>query len=103
MKSDIKAILQALPQKVAWEDVVHKQYLDERVAAMNYLYGDIIGVIEGFVEWCPNNDPPTEMETFAWSWIIRPDLSVAIMDALLDEEFREIATNYIVEKYSVLG
>lgn len=93
MDPAIKSILQSLPDRIAWTDVPEFERLDERVSAMEWLYGDIIDMGDGWVGWCPNNDPPTSAETLAWWWVARPDLGNEIAREA-DEEFRELILDY---------
>jgi len=68
-------LLNEPPATVPWSDVAEFDRLDDRRACVDALFPNILGVNEGFVEWCPNDDPPSEEETLAWLWFIRPDLS----------------------------
>ena len=89
-----KSILQSLPDRVVWTDVPEFERLDERVSAIEWMYGDIIDMGDSWVGWCPNNDPPTFAETLAWWWVARPDLGNEI-GREADEEFRESILDYI--------
>jgi hypothetical protein len=62
------------PKTVAWSDVVDFDRLDERRSCIDCLHANILGVNEGYVEWSPNDSPPSKAETLAWLWFIRPDL-----------------------------
>jgi hypothetical protein len=62
---------------VLWKEVVQFERLDARVLGAEWLCGDVIGVGDGFVEWCPNHDPPSAKEAWAWWWVVRPDLGAA--------------------------
>lgn len=98
MNADIKRLLCALPSKIAWSDIVQFEYIDERVLAANHLCGDIIGMCEGYVEWCPNHNPPSVAETLVWWWVIRPDLGAAIAYGATDE-IRDVIAQYIMENH----
>lgn len=98
MNSDVETILAALPRQVAWRDITQFEYIDERVLAANHLCGDIIGMSQGYVEWCPNSDPPSEAETLLWWWVVRPDLGSAIAYEAT-EEVREVIAYYVMEKH----
>jgi hypothetical protein len=93
VNSDVRSILSALPQKVVWQDVAQFENVDERVLLATHIGGDIVGMSYGFVEWCPNNDPPSELETFLWWWVVRPDLGAAIAYEA-DEETRLTIADY---------
>jgi len=94
--SATRSTLQSLPSRVAWRDVPEFERLDERVLAIDWLCGDIIDVSDGWVGWCPNNEPPTVAETLAWWWVARPDLGNEIAKEA-DEEFRQIILEYVAE------
>jgi hypothetical protein len=98
MNPDVEAIVRSLPLEVAWKDIVQFEHIDERVLAANWVSGDIIGVGEGFVEWCPNHDPPSDAETLLWWWVVRPDLGAAIAYEATTE-IREVIAEYTREKH----
>ncbi len=58
---DIQTILDSIPNEVLWQDIVQFDQLDERVAIANDLCANIIGVNEGYIEWCPNDEPPSRL------------------------------------------
>ena len=72
------ALLGDPPKKVAWSDVADFDRLDERRSCIDCLYANILGVNEGYVEWSPNDSPPSRDETLALLWFIRPDLGAEI-------------------------
>ena len=57
---------------------------------------NLIGVNEGYIEWCPNNEPPSQIETLTWWWVIRPDLGAAIAIEAPDE-LKKIIGKHILE------
>ena len=67
-----------LPNEIPWDDIERFDDLDTRVSAINCLFANIIGVNDGYVEWCPNDDPPTDGEYLAWAWVVKPSLGKAI-------------------------
>ena len=95
MNPDIEQILSAIPDEVRWEEVVQFEHLDERVLIANAVYGDIVGVSEGSVEWCPNPNTPDNARLL-WLWVVRPDLGAAIAYKAPIEVRRQIA-DYILE------
>jgi hypothetical protein len=52
-------------------------------------------VNEGYIEWCPDNNPQTQLETLLWWWVIRPDLGAAIASEA-PQELKEIISQYIL-------
>lgn len=67
-------LLSAPPRTVAWSEIIDFDRLDDRRACIDCLYANTLGVNEGSVEWCPNNEPPSKEEVLAWLWFVRPDL-----------------------------
>lgn len=93
---DIQSILNSIPNQVNWQDIVQFNQLDERIAIANDLCANIIGVNEGFIEWCPNEQPPSQQETLVWWWVVRPDLGAAIAIEA-PQELKEIISQYILQ------
>ncbi|BAZ79395.1 hypothetical protein PN497_05090 [Sphaerospermopsis kisseleviana CS-549] len=81
--------------EVNWQDIVQFNKLDQRVAIANDIFPNLIGVNEGYIEWCPDNDPLTHLETLLWWWVIRPDLGAAIASEA-PQELKEIISRYIL-------
>ena len=77
MKS-YQQLLHDPPKTVRWAGVVDFDRLDERRSAIDCLYVNTLGVNMGYVEWSPNDSPPSREETLAWLWFIRPDLGSEI-------------------------
>jgi hypothetical protein len=48
------------PRQALWTDLADFERLDGRVSAVTALFGSVIGVNEGYVEWCPDALPPKE-------------------------------------------
>ncbi|MFA6172959.1 MAG: hypothetical protein WC701_04680 [Kiritimatiellales bacterium] len=88
-----REILNGPSQTVAWADVVDFDQLDERLSCLDCLYANILGVNEGYVEWCPNDNPPSKSETLAWIWFIRPDLGSEIANDA-PEELRNLIQKF---------
>ncbi|NMG10374.1 hypothetical protein [Brasilonema sp. UFV-L1] len=92
---DVQSILSSIPNEVIWQDIVQFDKLDERVATANDLCPNIIGVNESCIEWCPNDHPPSHLETLIWWWVVRPDLGAAIAPSA-PQELKEIIGHYIL-------
>jgi hypothetical protein len=92
---DLQSILNSIPNEVNWQDIVQFKKLDQRVAIANEICANLIGVNEGYIEWCPDNNPQTQLETLLWWWVIRPDLGAAIAIEA-PQELKEIITNYLL-------
>lgn len=93
---DVQSILNSIPNEVRWEDIVQFDKLDERVAIANDFCTNIIGVNEASIEWCPNDNPPSLLETLVWWWVVRPDLGAAIAIEA-PQDLREIISHYILQ------
>ena len=70
----LEKLLEEVPRNVSFKDVVDLNEMNGRMGCTNVLFVNILGVNRGFVEWCPNDDPPSWSESLAWTWFIRPDL-----------------------------
>lgn len=68
------------PLEVRWRDVADFDQIDERVSAVTALFGSVIGVNDGSVQWCIDSLPPAESERLAWLWLCWPHLDEKIMD-----------------------
>ena len=81
------------PTIVKWTELVDFDQLAERVSCIDCLYANTLGVDDGQVEWCPNDEPPSREEKLAWLWIIRPDLAPEIaQDA--SQELKDLIDSY---------
>ena len=92
----LRALLQntnAIPTEVALKDVGEPERLEERFFGVEGNIGDIVGMLEDAVEFCPNNEPPTRDEVLAWLWVIKPEHKDEIV-ALASGELREIIADY---------
>ena len=73
------------PAIVDWSDIVDFEALSDRMSCIDCLYANTLGVNEGTVEWCPNDEPASKEETLAWIWFIRPDLGEEIVSHASDD------------------
>ncbi|MDB9515173.1 hypothetical protein PN499_28635 [Kamptonema animale CS-326] len=96
LDENIESILNSIPNEIHWKDIVQFEKLDERVAIANDLCANIIGINEGTIEWCPNENPPNHLEKLVWWWVVRPDLGAAIAKEA-PQEFRKIISQYILQ------
>ncbi|MBN3951506.1 MAG: hypothetical protein HWQ38_35565 [Nostoc sp. NMS7] len=92
---DLQAIINSISREVSWQNIVQFEKLDERVAIANELCANLIGVNEGYVEWCPNDEPTSLLETLLWWWVIRPNFGAAIANES-PQELKEIISQYIL-------
>ena len=86
-------LLASPPETVPWTEVVEFDQWDERRACVDALYANTLGVGEGYVEWCPNDEPPSRSELLAWIWSIRPDLGNEIIENA-PAELKELIESY---------
>jgi len=47
--------------------------MEERFFDVEKAYGDILGMNTDSVEFCPNNNPPSNDEILPWLWVIHPE------------------------------
>jgi len=83
-----------LGRTAAWGAIIDFSRIDERVSSVNAAFTNLVGVNEGYLEWCPNEDPPAPDETLAWLWVVRPDLGDEIASAAANEFFRAVIRRY---------
>ena len=81
------------PLKVPWSDIAEFDKLDDRVSAVSVLFGSVVGVNQGFIEWCTDSLPPAESERLAWLWVCWPHLDEQIMSRARDDH-RELMRCY---------
>ena len=92
--NELKSLRVNIPAEVKWTEIIDFERVDERVSCVGMLFPNTIGVCDGYIEFCPDNDPVEEEETLAWIWTIRPDLANDILDLDLTEEFRKLLESY---------
>jgi hypothetical protein len=91
---ELDIILQNIPREVDWDDIPEFERMDDRVSMVSMICSNIIGVNEGYIEWCPNDEPPIEAEILAWIWVIRPDLGEKIFPRA-NEDLRQTILDYM--------
>ena len=55
------------PREVPFVEVGDFGQLDERVSAVKVIFGSVVGVNDGYIEWCPDDVTPTEQVVLAVS------------------------------------
>lgn len=94
MKQDLIEILDSIPTKVKHSDIIDFKNFDERMSAVGVIYANTIGVSIDKIEFCPNNEIPSEGEILSWIWSFRPDLSDDIIKMNLSEDFAFLIKSY---------
>lgn len=92
---ELQTLLKSYPTAVNYTDIVDFSNLDERLAAVDCLVVNTIGVSQDFIEFIPDNEPPLKEEVFCWIWVIRPDLSKALIELDISEDFRVLLNAYM--------
>ena len=78
-----------------WNSIVQFNEFDLRVSAVDSIVVNIIGVCNGFVEFCPDDNPPKYEEILCWIWAIRPDLTPELLNLEnLNPGFRLLLKSY---------
>lgn len=96
MKNELLGLLKSYPTEVKWSAVFDFDNFDDRLFAVDILVVNTIGVSEGYIEFCPDNDPPLREEILCWIWAIRPDLSNELIKLDdLSEELKVLFNAYI--------
>lgn len=86
--------LDSTPTHFNWADIEEFDRFDERRSAVDCLFANTVGVNDGFVEWCPNGDPPDIDERLAWIWCVQPSAGEEIL-MLAQSNLR-----YLIESYA---
>jgi hypothetical protein len=97
VKSDLHDFLrevEAMGRMAAWSDLPDLARLDERVSIANVAFRNVVGVNEGYIEWCPNDRPPKDDEALAWLWVVRPELGEEIAALTTSQHFRTLIREY---------
>jgi hypothetical protein len=89
------SLIASYPTIVNYTDIVDFVNFDIRLAAIDCLVVNTIGVSEGTIEFCPDNEPPLREEVFCWVWFIRPDLSTDFLQLDISEDFRILLMSYL--------
>ena len=92
--NELNEILKSIPLEVKWNDVVDFEDMDNRISAIEALFINIIGVGNGFIEFCPDNDPPLKEEVLSWIWVFRPDLADELLKMELSKDFRMLVQSF---------
>ncbi len=94
MQKNLNEILENVPSTVNFGEVKEFDDLDDRVSCIESITINIVGVEEGYIEFCPNDEPPAIEEMLAWIWLFRPDLGEEIVAKSQSEELRRLVTHY---------
>ena len=94
MPASYKSIIDSTPSEVKFKDIVEIDRLVERMSAVSVLFSSIIEVGEGYIEFCPENEPPSIEETISWVWTFRPDLGSTILKHTLSTDLRLLIDAY---------
>lgn len=95
METELQTLLKSYPTTVNHTDIVDFANFDERLSAVDSLVVNTIGVVEDFIEFIPDNEPPLEEEIYCWIWAIRPDLSKDLLNLDISEDFRILLKSHI--------
>lgn len=94
MRTNLNQILESVPTEIEYSEIVDFDELDERISAVGVLFANTIGVCEGYIEFCPDNDPPLNDEILSWIWAFRPDLSSEILIQPLSNDLKLLIESY---------
>lgn len=94
MITDLNKIIDSTPIEVKYKEIVDFDGLDERISAVGVLYANTIGVCDGYIEFCPDNDPPLIEEILSWIWTFRPDLSPDILKQSIPKDLKLLIESY---------
>lgn len=96
MKTEtLKEIFKNYPHQIQFDDINDFENFDERLAVVNCIVVNIIGLEDGFIEFIPDNNPPLEDEIFCWIWAFRPDLTKEILEQTKNENLKFALKAYL--------
>ena len=89
-----KLSIDNIPDEVAFQEINDPDRMEERFFTIIEHYGDIVGMNEDSVEFCPNHNPPVKQtEVLPWLWLIKPELGNEIQK-IADNQLKEIIAEY---------
>lgn len=71
-----------LPAGLGFNAISEFSLLDARIGCANCYLHFVFGMNLGFIEFCPNNDPPSNDELLTYLWIASPNLAREIANEL---------------------
>ena len=74
----------------AFSEIVEFDRIDDRVAIINTAFDLLIGMNLGFVEFCPNQNPPSRAEMIALAWLVNPTANRPLVEDGADPYFVEL-------------
>jgi hypothetical protein len=89
-ENEIDGLLNDESNVAKLSDIEAAGQLDERVSIVNRAFVNLIGMNRGYVEFCPNESPPSMDERLAWLWLRRPSLSRSILDRCRNALFAQL-------------
>ncbi|MGV0857374.1 hypothetical protein ACTS95_12235 [Empedobacter brevis] len=96
MKNEtLKEILQNYPNQIMFDNIVDFEKFDERLSIIDCIVVNIIGVEEGFIEFIPDNNPPSEVEVLCWIWSYKPDLTNEILEITKNDDLKFSLNSYL--------
>ena len=96
MKNEtLKEILQNYPNQIMFDNIVDFKKFDERLSIIDCIVVNIIGVEEGFIEFIPDNNPPSEDEILCWIWSFKPDLTNEILEITKNDDLKFALNSYL--------
>lgn len=72
---------------VAFSEIVEFDRIDDRVSIINTAFDFLIGMNLGFVEFCPNQNPPSRAEMIALAWLVNPTANRPLVEDGADPYF----------------
>ena len=94
MEKDLNFYLNELPYEVDFSEIFDFERFEDRFFEISGLFGDILGMNVGSIEFCPNYDPPKlQTEILPFLWVVNPTLQIDIKK-YADDLLIETMENY---------
>lgn len=74
------AKIKKIPRTVRFKSIQQVETMQDRFFAVDRTIGAIAGMNTNSVDFCPNNEPPSQDEVLAWLWIIHPEYKAGILE-----------------------
>ena len=91
----LEKLIENYPIEISFNEIVDFENFDDRLAIVDCVVVNTIGVNEGYVEFTSFNNPPLKEEILCWIWAIRPDLSEEILQINNNEDFKIALNSYL--------
>lgn len=91
----LKELIENYPNEIPFEEIVDFKNFDERLSVVNCIVVNTIGVNDGFIEFIPDNNSPSEDEILCWIWSFKPDSTNEILEITKNDDLKFALNSYL--------